>query len=149
MSKIDEYKTIKAENEEAIEKLNWCMGKVVKTYLDNFCPQEPRIEFSARPTCFSSEYVIQPIIRHDYIDSPKAFSATNYKAVSSIADAINIHIHEIIPTAQRLLQTEIDKARCQAMDEAKEIIGDLGCSGNCECVKSPILKIFKRSTKTS
>lgn len=143
MSKIDEYKTLKAENEDAIEKLNWCMGAFAKTDSKKFDLQKSKIGFSVCSICYSSEYVIKPIITYGYTDSSKIFSATDYKVVKGIADAISMYIPEIIPTVQKLLQAEIDKARCQAVDEIKEIMGDLGLGKNCECEKSSDIKDFQ------
>lgn len=136
MSKIDEYKTIKAKNEDAIEKLNWCMGKFAETDSSKFDPQKSKIGFSICSTCYKSEYVIKPIMTYGYTDSSQIFSVIDYKVLKSITDAISMYIPEIIPTAQKLLQAEIDKARCQAADEVKEIMGDLELGKNCECEKS-------------
>lgn len=137
MGRIDDYRKIMETNQDIIKKLDWCIGKFSETDSRRLDPQKSKLEFSVSLDEHGHGYVIRPRITYGYTDLSTIFSVTEYEAYRSIVGAINMYIPEIIPAAQKLLQAEIDEARSLAMEDLKEIMGDLGCVENCECKKKP------------
>lgn len=137
MGRIDDYRKIVETNQDIIKKLDWCMGNFSETDSKKLDLQKSKLEFTVGLEPDRLEPVIRPYITYGYIDLSTMFSVTEYEAYRSIVNAINMYIPEIIPTAQKLLQAEIDEARSRAADEVKEIMGDLECGENCECNKIP------------
>ncbi len=131
MSKIDEYHKIKEENENLIERLRWSIGVFPENSEYKFDPNKSKIVFSA-----PSDEIIGLILceaEYGYQEENEKFLALTHHATEKLAEAITMYIPEIIPATQKLLQAEIDKARDEARQEVKEILGDLQCDDDYNC----------------
>lgn len=129
MSKIEEYKELKRRYESYIEKLNWCMGKLPEESEIRFDPAKSRIEFI--PLIGIPNIALEA--EYGYEEQTPSVPVVTTPIKRAIVDALNMYIPEIIPAAQKLLQAEIDKAREEAKDEVKDIMGELGCDDDCPC----------------
>lgn len=131
MSKIDEYNAIKGLYEDYIERLNWCMGKFPEETDNKFDPAKSSIKFL--PNIGNDIPNITFVAQYGYKEFTMPFSAVSDVIKKAITDALNMYLPEIIPAAQKLLRAEIDRARDEAKDEVREIMGDIGCNDDCPC----------------
>lgn len=128
-SKIEEYLNLKSRYESYIEKLNWCMGKLPEESEVRFDPTKSRIEFVS----LSGTSNIALEAEYGYEERTPPVSAATDTVKRVIVEALNMYIPEIIPAAQKIMQAKIDKAREEAREEVKEIMGDIECGDNCPC----------------
>lgn len=128
-SKIEEYLNIKERYESYIEKLNWCMGKFPEESEIRFDPEKSRIEFIP----LKGQLNIELRAEYGYEEQTQPVSAATSTVRNAFVEALNMYLPEIIPTAQKLLQAEIDKARAEARQEVEEIMGDIVCGDDCPC----------------
>lgn len=128
-SKIEEYLNLKSRYESYIERLNWCMGNFPEESKVRFDPAKSRIEFIplyGLPT-------IELKAEYGYEEQTRPVSVVTPTVKNAFVEAVNMYLPEIISAAQELLQAEIDKAREEAKDEVKEIMGDIECGDDCPC----------------
>lgn len=128
MSKIDDYRAKKSENESAISMLGRALGKFDEDESKEFDPDKSVFEFSDSP--LNQHNPIYLTARYGYTESTLDFSALVPASHRCIIEALNIYAVEIATTAQRLLQEEIDRAKTEAEKEAQDIVGEF-----CGCVK--------------
>lgn len=129
MSKIDDYRAKKSENESAISLLDRAMGKFDEDESRQFDPEKSVFEFSNSP--LNEHAPIYLTARYGYLGSTLEFSVLVPASRRCIIDALNMYADEIVQAAQRFLQEEIDKARADAKEEAQDIMGEFCSCGKC------------------
>ncbi len=126
MSKIDEYRTIKSNNENAIEKYRLLLG-----YYSDSDTTDPTNTNCVINFSYYTEEMINLTLSYN-----NGVKVRNRTVVQYILNAINEDAERIIRRAKVLAQAAIDDAKSECLTEAQDIIDELSTTTTEETTES-------------
>ena len=120
MSKIDEYNKIKFENSNAIKQLHLTQRRTEDGKPNNN-NDKGRCSFYDRQL-WDTDMKIFIHAAYDYYGSSSAYSVSGDVVKEYLLKALNQYERTIVDNAIELLKYDIEKARLEAENEAKEVL---------------------------
>lgn len=121
MSKIDEYNEIKFKNSNAIKQLHLTQRRTEDGKSNNDSNDKGRCKFYDHQI-WDSDMKIYIHAAYGYYGSSSAYSVRGDVVKKYLLKAINQYERTIVDKAIELLKYDIEKARLEAENEAKEVL---------------------------